>query len=63
MLEEIERLGESPERIKWVAREENLDFARFFLAKLTESSQLFDKWFPRLKDFELAKRSIASDPD
>jgi hypothetical protein len=56
MLDEIERLGESPERIKWVAREENLDFARYFLNSLTESSQLFDKWFPKLKDFERAKR-------
>ncbi|QEG24845.1 hypothetical protein MFFC18_47680 [Mariniblastus fucicola] len=62
MLEEIERLGESPERIKWVAREENLEFARFFLGKLTESSQLFDKWFPRLKEFEDAKRSTAPNP-
>lgn len=62
MLDEIERLGESPERIKWVAREENLDFARYFLKNLTESSQLFDKWFPKLKDFERAKRAAAPIP-
>ena len=62
MLDEIERLGESPERIKWVAREENLDFARYFLDYLTESSQLFDKWFPKLQDFERAKRAAAPIP-
>lgn len=56
MLDEIERLGESPERIKWVAREEDLEFAKFFLSKLTETSQLFDKWFPKLREFERAKR-------
>lgn len=62
MLNEIERLGESLDRIEWVAREENLDFARYFLKRLTESSRLFDKWFPMLKDFELAKRSATLIP-
>ena len=62
MLDEIERLGESPERIKWVAREENIDFARFCLKSLTESSQLFDKWFPKLREFEREKRDAVPIP-
>ncbi len=65
ILEEIERLGESPEHLKWmarVAREENIDFVRLLVNNLTVTSQLFDKWFPKLKDFERAKRLAAPIP-
>ena len=57
MLVEIERLGESPEHIEWIAREHGSDFAQFFLKGLTDTSKLFDKWFPRLKAFESEKRA------
>ena len=62
MLDEIERLKESPERIQSIARKHNLEMARRILDNLSEKDRLFNKWFPILKDFEQAKRAAAPTP-
>lgn len=63
MLAEIARLGHKPEGIEWVAQQEGLEFARYYLQKQSESAALFEKWFPRLCEFAKEKRLASPVPD
>ena len=53
---EIDRLGLDRSWFQWVVDEEGLEFCRYCLMQQTKSSELFDKWYPRLCEFVAAKR-------
>lgn len=57
IVEEASRLGESLKAIELVADSEGIDFARYFLSRLSDSARVFEEWFPRLTAFADAKRS------
>lgn len=57
IIEEANRLGESVKAIEFVAKSEGVEFARYFLSRISDSSKAFNEWFPQLKAFADSKRA------
>lgn len=63
MCTEIDRLEIDREWIQKIVDDGGLEFGRFFISQRTKESQLFDRWFPHLRQFADSKRSQHPFPD
>lgn len=57
IINDLKRLGENESRFLRIVESEGIAYARRFVSRLLSAADLFDEWFPRLKEFSEAKRA------
>jgi hypothetical protein len=63
MRAEIDRLGLDQERFQRTVDNEGLEFGKFCLSHCSKEANLFERWYPRLTEYCIAKRSQSPFPN